>query len=613
MAASMKNNTFDSLQILLRLLNDVEKKKILAKTTCKGYHDLFKPWTLKNEEKDEETKSKEKTENPLTDENQLSSVEKAELELVTKLLSKAEKAYKVKERLAEPKRSKNDIHETTKNLKHNHEEDLDHQTETFKPEKEEYIDVESVKNDTVRASSGLKPKTNNYKTAGSKSSATVVTRTASIENEKTKNVVNNKVKPRTEIRKPQKTFQSHIKAPFQTNSSIPFPKKSTSITKTAPQARPTSASRYKQVNKSSSNQIVPKSSASHPSTRNKDVSQKRGQVEVQIEKVQSARSCQISKSAEKQDTDNHFELHDGKNTEKGDNLTDINETERDNRQDSAVLLANRLSQLKVPENKPPEKQKFDLRKDGCHLTIPAKLKKYAAQNRKLRQKYDVYKMTKKVDRQHSSMKILAGIESTFTDIEEWVLMKNITYMTNMYTNLKKYLNSLDLHNISESSSVYEILRSRKALEVILSTFQQVEEQRGQLDTGCLDNADYIGTCRVDVTTPTVNRQSIWLSDSFIKDIWLPSPPFIMQYRSVRQLERYTSLLFQLQYSQFQSYIQEVFAKDILPFLKSLHPKSSEFILLLRASFSLLTSDETFPVIVQDTIQELEESIGGDDS
>ncbi|XP_071131134.1 rho GTPase-activating protein gacN-like [Mytilus edulis] len=612
MAASMKNNTFDSLQILLRLLNDIEKKKILTKTTCKGYHDLFKPWTFKNEEKDEETKSKEKSEAPLTDEDRLSSVEKAELELVTKLLSKAEKAYKVKEKLAEPKRSKNDIHDATKLFKHNHEEDLDLQTETLKPGKEEYDDEESVKINTARTSSELKSKINNYKTAGSKSSATVVTKSASIENEKTKNAVNNKVKPRTEIRKPQKTFQSHIKAPFQTNSSIPFPKKSTSITKTAPQIRPTSASRYKQVNKSSSNQIVPKSSASQPSTRNKDVSQKRGQVEGQIEKVQSARSGQISKSAEKEDTD-HFELHVVKNTEKGDNRTDINYTEQDNGQVSADLLANRLSQLNVPENKPAGKQKFDLLRDGCHLTIPAKLKKYAAHNRKLRQKYEMYKMTKKVDGQHSSMKILAGIESSFTDIEEWVLMNNITDMTNMYTNLRKYLNSLDLQNISDSSSVYEILRSRKALEMILSTFQQVEEQRGQLDTGCLDNADYIGTCHVDVTTPPLHRQSIWLSDSFIKDMWLPSPPAIMQYRSVRQLERYTSLLFQLQYSQFQSYIQEVFAKDILPFLKSLHPKSSEFILILRASFSLLTSDGTFPVIVQDTIQELEESIGGDDS
>ncbi|CAG2199659.1 unnamed protein product [Mytilus edulis] len=546
MAASMKNNTFDSLQILLRLLNDIEKKKILTKTTCKGYHDLFKPWTFKNEEKDEETKSKEKSEAPLTDEDRLSSVEKAELELVTKLLSKAEKAYKVKEKLAEPKRSKNDIHDATKLFKHNHEEDLDLQTETLKPGKEEYVDEESVKNNTTRTSSELKSKINNYKTGGSKSSATVVTKSASIENEKTKNAVNNK------------------------------------------------------------------SSASQPSTRNKDVSQKRGQVEGQIEKVQSAQSGQISKSAEKEDTD-HFELHDVKNAEKGDNRTDINYTEQDNGQVSADLLANRLSQLNVPENKPAGKQKFDLLRDGCHLTIPAKLKKYAAHNRKLRQKYEMYKMTKKVDGQHSSMKILAGIEATFTDIEEWVLMNNITDMTNMYTNLRKYLNSLDLQNISDSSSVYEILRSRKALEMILSTFQQVEEQRGQLDTGCLDNADYIGTCHVDVTTPPLHRQSIWLSDSFIKDMWLPSPPAIMQYRSVRQLERYTSLLFQLQYSQFQSYIQEVFAKDILPFLKSLHPKSSEFILILRASFSLLTSDGTFPVIVQDTIQELEESIGGDDS
>ncbi|OPL20389.1 hypothetical protein AM593_04804, partial [Mytilus galloprovincialis] len=296
----------------------------------------------------------------LTDEDRLSSVEKAELELVTKLLSKAEKAYKVKEKLAEPKRSKNDIHEATKLLKHNHEEDLE--TETLKPRKEEYLDEESVKNNTARTSSDLKSKINNYKTAGSKSSATLVTKSASIENEKTKNAVNNKVKPRTEIRKPQKTFQSHIKAPFQTNSSIPFPKKSTSITKTAPQIRPTSASRYKQVNKSSSNQIVQKSSASQPSTRNKDVSQKRGQVEGQIEKVQSTRSGQIPKSADKEDTD-HFELHEGKNAEKGDNRTDINDTEQDSRQVSADFLANHLSQINVPENKPTEKQKFDLLRD----------------------------------------------------------------------------------------------------------------------------------------------------------------------------------------------------------------------------------------------------------
>ena len=33
--------------------------------------------------------------------------------------------------------------------------------------------------------------------------------------------------------------------------------------------------------------------------------------------------------------------------------------------------------------------------------------------------------------------------------------------------------------------MYELLRSRKALEMILSTFQQVEDQRSQLNTGII--------------------------------------------------------------------------------------------------------------------------------
>ena len=39
---------------------------------------------------------------------------------------------------------------------------------------------------------------------------------------------------------------------------------------------------------------------------------------------------------------------------------------------------------------------------------------------------------------------------------------------------------------------------------------------------------------------------------------------------------------------------------------------SEFVNLLRSSFSLLTDDETFPVVVRDTIQELEDSVIDDE-
>lgn len=219
----------------------------------------------------------------------------------------------------------------------------------------------------------------------------------------------------------------------------------------------------------------------------------------------------------------------------------------------------------------------------------------------------MYKVTKKVNGVYAAEKIKTAIEMSFTDIEEWTLTKTIQDMTNIYTNLRKYLESLDLPHISDSSSVYEILRCRKSLEQILSTFQIVEEQRSQLNTNCLDNADYIGTWRVDVMKPHVEKPNIWLP-VLTKDTWLPDTPAVLQYRSVRQLERYSNLLFQLQYCHFQSYLHEVFAKEILPFLKSVHPRSSEFISLLRSSFSLLTDDETFPVIVRDTIQELEESI-----
>ena len=31
-------------------------------------------------------------------------------------------------------------------------------------------------------------------------------------------------------------------------------------------------------------------------------------------------------------------------------------------------------------------------------------------------------------------------------------------------------------------------------------------------SGCIDNADYIGACHVDVLTPSLYKPSIWLSD-----------------------------------------------------------------------------------------------------
>lgn len=203
-------------------------------------------------------------------------------------------------------------------------------------------------------------------------------RTVTINNDKNKNV--SKQSAKVEVRKPQRPTPSSVKAPFQTNPSIPFPKKSTSITHTAPKTRPQSASRYKQPVKNTAGANTKKTSQPSALGKKSSQSEKSGYREhsgqlITCDKDSSGREDHKLNNSDSHDhvteyistTEEEFSSREA-NFQRGDNLdckTYLNRAENSsqNGMHPKTTLESSIEQTEIKDEK-PEKKKFSLLTDG---------------------------------------------------------------------------------------------------------------------------------------------------------------------------------------------------------------------------------------------------------
>lgn len=193
-----------------------------------------------------------------------------------------------------------------------------------------------------------------------------------LNNDKNKNNINSRVKPKVEVKKPPRQTQSHVKAPFQTNPTIPFPKKSTSITQTAPKTRPQSASRYRQPGKSIGGQDMKKADKK-PVLEKKNLQREgSGCKEINKKPVSDKKNNDVhgddeSNSNSLVDVNEEINTSKEENSPRGDSL-DNQDNIHQRKTSGDDLLPNKNLEAKMEEMKiedeNPAKKKFSLLTDG---------------------------------------------------------------------------------------------------------------------------------------------------------------------------------------------------------------------------------------------------------
>lgn len=187
-----------------------------------------------------------------------------------------------------------------------------------------------------------------------------------IETDKNRIPVKNTSRSKVENRRLRNPSLPHIKAPFQINPSIPFPKKSTSITKAVPQVHPTSSSKYRQTTKG------------QPPSRNMESSQRKGhnsgKKDPQFQHIVNNRiEKENSNTAESvKNLGNNLEQDDVNVSQSNNNDSEhkyvdkeelIKDDKVDNRRD-IVDDTKQMEELDIPDKKTSGKQKFNLLTDG---------------------------------------------------------------------------------------------------------------------------------------------------------------------------------------------------------------------------------------------------------
>ncbi|KAJ8037668.1 Tubulin epsilon and delta complex protein 2 [Holothuria leucospilota] len=206
-------------------------------------------------------------------------------------------------------------------------------------------------------------------------------------------------------------------------------------------------------------------------------------------------------------------------------------------------------------------QAFNLLCDGKNINIPASLKKHLASNGKWRHKIA----------QHSKFKS----------------SKATGFLENLASSSNKHQDLIYSKILKE----YEHL-----LEVAACTYQELEEET------MLTTEKYEKYCKLyqEVSkkwTDVGERRQCLESD----DLTPPrqTPTDIINYESLKQLEKYTQLKLQIQYLEFQLDLQRALSDELIPYLKTLDPGDEQFSSIFRKVKGLLCfGGETFPSLVK---------------
>ncbi|KAJ8318339.1 hypothetical protein KUTeg_003430 [Tegillarca granosa] len=635
MSAPMESNR---LWLIVKLLADVEDSNFKLQQYCHQNQTLFKPWPSTEGKKDQtsaSTKNEEKKDEKVT----LTTEEQAGLDMMDKLLMKAQKARNVQNKVNEPKAHRHrsspkspktgNQHDTSNISPRSYDSSLGseldeiqqgfHNVDTSQKHKD--IDESQMANegctDNKEKRAADKTKSNIRQDSFQKVNK-ILSKNTSTDSKvrsslyKTKSEIAQKGSQITSNRNSsggerggKKVVPAHMKAPFKTTPMV-------TMTKRPPSAKSSTATKSGSRTGSS----VPRSNSSKLNDPSKEMKKSENlSKEIKKSEVQKMVSAKVDmeqsniyhyKCDASDDDSDRIHCVETKNKKQ--------ETSLSSQQDSNFKeVKEKMEDLKVEDMHMEEKKPFCLLKDGQNLSIPSNLKRLQGQNIKLRQKFNAEKVTRKVDVGKAGQDFLTKLESTFEFKEEIDVGYKVYKMYHSYRKLLNLFSKVQMEKITEESSIYEILQARKYLEFILTQFHQLEQDRLNLDPEILKrfkNLKFHDTSSVTVC-PELKKtsQSHWLPSSITTTDYCDITkvcPHLIKYRSYKELYRYTHLTFQIQYIQLQLYSTDVIAMETIPFLQTLDPNSVDFNHVFRCVYSML-SPGSFPVMVRDTIQELESS------
>ncbi|XP_046362432.2 uncharacterized protein LOC124139429 isoform X1 [Haliotis rufescens] len=262
-------------------------------------------------------------------------------------------------------------------------------------------------------------------------------------------------------------------------------------------------------------------------------------------------------------------------------------------------LANKMDGLHISGADVQEKL-FTLQQDGAKIYIPSKFRRKVAANEKLREKVATQKVTKKVGSCDAKMEFLERLEHGFNPDSDLVTQTRVMSCLTAYQHLHQLLEGLKLSDITELSSTGSVLRAKMMMEYILASCDRLQHE-----SETLVEAEYSAHLNKPLPVLQIDREtslSQWMPHVYVTDVRLPCPS-VITYRTGKEVQQYKHLVFQLQYLRLQSVVMEMAINKLLPVLLTLDPKSREFILMYRAVYAFLSSNEAqhLPGIVQESM------------
>ncbi|XP_069124583.1 uncharacterized protein [Argopecten irradians] len=606
--ASKKRNAsssafVDSIDVLLKTLEDIERKNVHMQKLCCARKSLFRPWPRKRDcDKDTAGKDGDNVQSNDQGQDTLTPAEKSEIALMDKMLNKAQKAMEVQQRIKESGRKQR----PTQHKKHDNENTKPGSVKTQDLVKSDPV-APPINNLTRKP--GNEKITNPGKGTNSKllgdqfASKSVTTRQNPGQSLQGRS--GGRGSSGAGMRGGKKVKAAHLTAPFQTNPRLAVPKRHV-------EKRISSGAKCKTVIPKSSSVVSKKSTISE---QNSHIQKHTGKDDPKIVKDEDLPEETSDSMDEDRVCDDRMSAH---------NSSIESDHSKEQEEETPLVTKNSiegssvtqdLSNLKITaDTDVKEKEdRFCLLTDGKKLSIPGKLRRLYANNVRLREKIKLQGITQKVDVCTSRQQFVSKVESMFELNEAQSVGRKVSVLTNIYTNLLQILSDLDLRDTANSWSCYDVLRAKNLVEFILTVFYKTEEERLKFNPDVLSGISSEGRQpRVTITSPEPSVTSQFWSPTFLKmDPYvynvLSRPHSCLQYKNSKDLDRYMALVFQIQFEQLQLRLLETIATEVLPSLRCRNYKPGETVWIFRSLYSILTSNMSFPVIVKDTIQELEES------
>ncbi|XP_050394462.2 uncharacterized protein LOC126812225 [Patella vulgata] len=634
------------LEEFLLILDDIiDRKNRHLERLCKDKEILFKQWPKTACDEDDKIDDIEDKKNVHVEE--ITCEEKHGMNLVNNLLKRAEKARIVQKKIIEKARKSE---ETSIELEDKVDVDESNNAKLTSSvvEADSHIDNTKQQVDIIvneKQIGHVETNPNNE----------VVYKTGKDSNIKSKNVLNNKPNvqhssARTVRNVPSQKHSAPIKSTKVNKDSL-NPVRLTDSTKstksTLKSSRPssTTSTRHKQMPvhmsapfKTDPNVKVPgrrinKSSlvSSKPVIKSKYLDTKNAQ-NINIKTNSSARNCMINEiktnssanepsapiktstkisssevslsRSENQATCSDKTVDQLSSTIKCDNVTvdSISANEDVKSPDSLIdpsKLVNPLEELCIEDKDEAisvSKPIFDLYRDGSSLKIPGRLKKLISQNRKLQQKVSKVSVTKKVGVSDRD-KFMGNLESIFDKSSDLSLQYRKLQCLTAHTKLQQLLQQLQLENINDLSTPFDVLHAKMMVEFILTAYHDYEEEtKNVLAVRNYDRSSYKPiTVKYQHSLP-----SIWLPDNITTEILDCRDQ--VTYRSKKEIQKYQTALFQLQLLQLRKAILRIVQTELLPWLQKMDTSSRDYMSVYCGVYSLLTSDGNhLPALVQEIL------------